>query len=250
MNAVSIVLMKSDLRLTICVLTATKRACPVFVRSCFFPLILMSCTAPSICDPQAITLDLSDVMVSKKPSSKIDATVESCFCWAGFWRAKLICFSALAYRPIAWGISPLPFALGLFASDAIATAENATLKWDSLFSVLMRGTRKSNHPLDVASCGVCTKLCKKKHDACCSMGTVKVLVTNEIDDSESVGDIRVSAPLAFMFSCGMLENPICSFWNIVVLVLLPGTTNFRALLSVACVSFRKTRSKSSLYPGH
>ena len=84
----------------------------------------------------------------------MDATVESCFCWIGFWRARLICFSALAYSPIAFGISPLPLVFGLFASDAKATAENAEFSTESGVSALTRGTRKSNHPLDDGSLGV------------------------------------------------------------------------------------------------
>lgn len=133
----------------------------------------------------------------------------------------MICFNALAYRPIACGISPLPFVFGLFANEAKATAENATLKCDSGLSALTKGTRKSNHPLDVGSRGVCTKLCKKKQDACCSIGTDKVPATNSIEEFESDGDIRGLPLLTFMSSCDVLEKVICPLWNIVVTAFLP-----------------------------
>jgi len=124
--------------------------------------------------------------------------------------------------------------LGLFASDANATAENEAFRTESAVSALTKGTRKSNHPLDVGSLGVCTKFCRKKQEACCSIGTCKAADTPvSIEDSESDGDIRVFSPVAFLSSSGVLENVIWPFRNTVMPVFFPCPTDLRALRSVA-----------------
>jgi hypothetical protein len=169
------------------------------------------------------------------------ASVESVFATSGSCKALNVRLRDRVYSPRALSPMSVLYAWGWFPSDAIAQALKACWKWSFGSSAFNSGKRYSMKPLVLPCRGTKIKLETKWHDACCSTDTDRVGPRRRPGDggsSLSSGDRLWSDSVSDEAAC------LPSFAAMALLFAL------RALFSVASVSFRKTRSNSSLYPGH
>jgi hypothetical protein len=158
-------------------------------------------------------------------------------------------------------IRVLPLEFGLFAKEAMATAWNESDKGELGLSILTNGNTQSNDPRAIPFCGMITKFVMKKQGACCSIGLLKPCCSikpSEMERSDPFSTwTRSILTGEFASSSSSSERPVVeiieNFRSALVPLLDPVAllgflffSDRRALLSVALVSFRKTRSKSSL----
>lgn len=121
----------------------------------------------------------------------------------------------------------------------------------------MMGSKKSKDPREEESRGWRTKFDIKKQGACSSTGIAREVcpcIENTLIPESETGETRYFESSA-MSSSSVFVKTMSSFWvreigEIGEMGFFFGNVPRLALRSVAFVSFRKTISKSSLYPGH
>lgn len=182
---------------------------------------------------------MQDRRTSNKPSNKTAANVVSASCVSGFLKAAFVPLSAFVYSCSALSENLLHTPPRLFRK-AIEHALKAFCKWPCGCS-FSSGMIKSMKARPFPSPGITTKLETKLQLACCSMEMLSGRTTACFMDGLVV---LVNIKDTFM------PPDVESGFPVPVFIASPLLLAFRARRSVACVSLRKIRSNSSLYPGH